>query len=256
MKAIIVDDEVMAITLLKIKLSKFPDVHVIAEVSNPRQAAAVIQKYLPDVVFLDIEMRLKDGFEVLQDLFEINFQVVFVTAHNEFTIKAIRANAFDYLLKPVDEDDLKITISRLQQKLSQKIQINYTKELVNLVTTLSNGSIGPSRIAIATTEELTYITLSEVIRFSADGAYTEIYQKDRLKVVSSKPLGHYDYVCENPLFFRVNRSHIINLDCVVRYKRGDGGSAILLDGSDISVSKANKATFLLKVLGKPSFESE
>ncbi len=239
-KAVILDDEVKGSSLLQHKLNAFADVITVERIFNDAQLAlAEIQKIKPDVLFLDVEMPVMNGFQFLEALGQFEFDVIFVTAYNVYTLDALRANALDYLLKPVDPDELACALNKLVKKLASKAEL----VKMNAVNRVGTGT----RLALPTVEGIYFVKKEEIIKVEAMSNYSVFNLSNLSKIIVSKTLKEFESLLEADGFVRVNRSVIVNLHFVTRYKKGEGGSIELIDGSEVEVS-ASKKQFLLNQL--------
>ena len=243
LKAIIVDDEEAArITLSKLLEWNAPDVLVTASCSSVDEGLHAIKMHNPDIVFLDIEMPVKNGFELLKAVEQINFEVIFITAYDEFAIDAFKQHALAYLLKPVDEEELKTAIARAKKQLPYRIN---EAVLLELFETLKVQKPQFNKIAIPTLEGLELINVDHIIRCNSEGNYTMIHQKNNEKLLVSKTLKQIEQqLSPYEQFIRVHHSHLVNLFFVKRYQKGKGGNLIMEDNSRIPVSRARKENFL------------
>jgi two-component system, LytTR family, response regulator len=240
--AIITDDERHSREAMLQKLQKHcPDVEVLAMCSTAQEGIEAIKKYRPDVMFLDIEMPVINGFEMLKMLHEESPQIIFTTAYNEFAIQAIRYSALDYLVKPVEVEELKAAVARAQQNF--KLPIN--QQLKVLMDNLSASSSRQS-LAISTAEGLHLVNLSEIHYLEAEGNYTRITLQNH-KILSSKTLGEFEDALPNSRFFRVHHSSIIHLEHLKQYIRGDGGEVVMQDGKHLPVARRRKDELLEKI---------
>jgi two-component system LytT family response regulator len=240
--AVIIDDEKKCVSLLKHLIENHcADIKVVAEAGDALQGLGVIQMFKPDIVFLDIEMPGKSGFELLSALPEINFDIIFTTAYNQYAIKAIRFSALDYLLKPVDPDELKNAVARLYKKHHKNEQRANIDLLVNNIRSPQPNF---SRITLSTQDGLVILHVNEIVYCEASGTYTIFYLKTKEKIMVSKTLKEYEELLKDHHFFRVHNSYLINLDEVKKYIKGDGGSVIMSNGDEVFVSKRRKEDFL------------
>lgn len=240
LKAVILDDEIRGSKLLQTKLEAFePVLQVIAAYNDVNKALAEINQLKPDVLFLDVEMPGLNGFEFLEKLAAFEFEVIFVTAYDSYTLDALRVSALDYLLKPVDGQELQAAITRLQKRLDQKRTINKPPEAGAGAT---NG-----RIALATGEGVYLVKKTNIIRVEAMNNYSTFYLAENKKIVISRTLKEFEQTLTDPFFLRVNRSCIVNLDYVLKYRKGDGGTLELADGKEIEVSAQRKDALLQKL---------
>lgn len=232
-KAVILDDEVQGSSLLLHKLSAFPDlIHVEGVFNDPQLALAEIQQIKPDVLFLDVEMPQMNGFQFLENLGQFDFEVIFVTAYNIYTLDALRANALDFLLKPVNPDELACALNKLGARIESK------RKLIQLPPPTDRAA--QSRLALPTVEGIYFVKKEEIVKVEAMSNYSVFHISTGSKIIVSKTLKEFELLLEEEQFVRVNRSVIVNLDYVVRYRKGDGGTLELIDGSEIEVSASRK----------------
>ena len=238
-KAILVDDEESALMGLKQKVEKlFPEIQILNIYQKPEDAIVEINKLEPDLVFLDIEMPRIDGFELLSELRHINFQVIFVTAYSEYALKALKQSAVDYLLKPVDDIDLKIAINRAVQIIKEKKQNDSNSNLVSL---LSKTNSENSKIIVPTSKGISFIPQDEVIHLEGYKRYTKIHLINGITITSSYNLGKFEKLL-NTKYFKCHKSHIINLEKVRHYE--NEGYIVLDNEYRVPIAKANKRAFL------------
>ncbi|MGP8217338.1 MAG: LytR/AlgR family response regulator transcription factor [Bacteroidia bacterium] len=242
LNAIIVDDEVSAAGSLNILLGKYcPGVKVLGIANSADQAETMINTLSPNLVFLDVEMPHADGFQLLARFKQISFDVIFTTAYNEYALKAIKHNALDYLLKPIDKDELIAAVKKCEEKKARG-QVDYIK-VENLLSSLAMGH-KLQKLPVPTLEEILYVDMDNIIRFEADSNYTIIYLKVGKKLTSSKTLKEYELMLAGQSFFRVHKTHCINLTQITKYIKGDGGFVVMTDGATIEVSRQKKAELL------------
>ncbi len=239
--AIVIDDETNGRIALKQKLHDYcPMVKVVAEAENGREGIEMIQKHQPELVFLDIEMPEMDGFAMLANIADKKFHLVFTTAYDQYAIKAIKYAAFDYLLKPIDIDELVMTIERLAGQIPGDIT---TKKLETLEQNLLTKPF-LNKIAIPTSEGLLFFDISQIIRLEAQSNYTMIFFEDQSKLIASRTLKDFEDILPSNTFFRIHNSHMINLHFIKKYFRGDGGHVEMKNGDLILVSRRKKEEFL------------
>ncbi len=238
-QAIIVDDEMHARRSLEAMLHLYcPQVNVLAQCNNVPEAVIAINTHKPDVVFLDIEMPEYSGLELPKFFSEINFEIIFITAYNEYAVKAFELSAIDYLLKPLQPESLKNAIDKLQQKL---ISENLKDRLELLQENIVTGTF--YKIALPVNDGLLFVELDHIIILEAHGAYTNVILNNNVPILVSKKLKFFeDNLSKRKNFFRIHRSHIINLNFVKKYNRLE--NFVEMDnGNIITVSKERKKEF-------------
>ncbi len=232
-KAIILDDEIRGSGLLQHKLQEFQEFLLVAAVFNdPQEALKQIPNIEADVLFLDVEMPFMNGFEFLEKIGQFDFEVIFVTAYNIYTLDALKANALDYLLKPVNNEELDLAIRKLQKRITQKEKL----KKVDLIETRPNMA----RIALPTAEGIHLVKRDDILRVEAMSNYSIFYLSNLSKIIVSRTLKEFELLLENTQLLRINRSVIVNLDYIVKYRKGEGGTVEMLDGSEIEVSPSKK----------------
>ncbi|UTW64284.1 response regulator transcription factor [bacterium SCSIO 12741] len=239
-RVIIVDDEEGARESLTNLLEKYvDDVKIIAKAESIASAMEKINKYKPDLVFLDIEMPFGSGFELLERMQPIDFNIIFVTAYDHYALKAIKFSALDYLLKPVDIDELRKAVDKHRETREAAPAESYQ----NLVENLRSEST-ERKLAIPDSNGIIFVKISDIIRCESDGNYTRIFLKTGKKILASKTLGEYESLLENEYFYRVHRSHLINLQHIKKYLKGEGGYVVMSDDSKVDVSRRKKSGFM------------
>lgn len=238
MKAILIDDEFSNLENLRTLLQKHcPQVNIVATAKNVTDAVNAIEKHLPDLIFLDIQMGEQTGFDVLNLLPKRNFEVIFVTAYDQYGIQAVKFAALDYLLKPVDIDELKTAVSKVEQKLAT---LSQNSQLDFLLQQIKNPQPAVSKIALPMQSEIRYIALSEIIRCEADNTYTFFFLANNEKLLVSKSLKEYADLLKPNGFLRTHQSHLVNPKFVKSWLKEDGGVLLLTSGDKIPISKPNK----------------
>jgi len=238
LKAVIIDDEKNGRnTLIGLLENYCPEVEIIGEANNVKTGIEAIKKWQPDVVFLDIEMPDGTGFDLLSQIDSIDFEVVFVTAYDNYAIKAFQCSAVDYLLKPIDN---KLLISSVQ-KLKKTSNV---KGLDEKIDTLLGNTKRLNKLVVPTTEGIHIVKIENIIRCSADDYYTVFHLKDNVKITVSKTLKEYSEILENLSFFRTHQSHLINLEYVDRFVNADGGYIVMQNGDQVVVSRRRKKLLL------------
>ncbi|HMS97683.1 MAG TPA: LytTR family DNA-binding domain-containing protein [Saprospiraceae bacterium] len=242
--ALIIDDEEKGRLVLRQKLADHcPDVVVIGEAEGGENGKSMIESLRPDVVFLDIEMPGINGFEMLNKLNEKNFHLIFTTAYNQYAIKAIKFAAFDYLLKPIDIDELKAAISRIPNLKSPDVSGQLEVLTLNSKKNIKNFN----KIAIPTLDGFSFFDLNELIHLDADSNYTLLHFTENRKILASRTLKEFEDQLEEERFIRLHNSHLVNVSFITRYIKGEGGQVVLANGKIIDVSRRKKAD-LMKML--------
>lgn len=235
--SVIVEDEARSRETLTTLLGRYcPAVSVGGIAGNIRQAASLIDDIRPQLVFLDIALPDGNGFDLLRQVSYTGFEVVFTTAYNEYAIRAIKAHAVDYLLKPLNILELQDAVAHAEQCIRQKSG-------TGIESLLSRLEDPKKKLAIPVADGLQFLPVSQIIRLFARGSYTELFTASG-SVLSSRPLKEYEQKLPPSDFFRAHHSHIINLSCIRHYHRGDGGYVTMTDGSVIDISKRRRAAFL------------
>lgn len=243
--AVIIDDEAKGRLALREKLAAYcQQVQVLAEAGDGQEALLLIRKHKPKLIFLDIEMPRMTGFEMLNALEEKNFHIIFTTAYDQYAIKAIKYAAFDYLLKPIDIEELKAAVEKIGQQ--GNLQTQNQAEL--LQQNLQHPKSQLNKLAIPTLDGLLFFDINEIIHLEANSNYTQIHFAGKPKITASKTLKEFEDILPESIFFRTHHSHLINLNYIKRYIKGDGGQIELQNGSFVDVSRRKKDEFL-KAIG-------
>jgi two-component system LytT family response regulator len=240
LRAIIIDDEKKGINSLRLLLEKYvADVKVVAETNDPQEGIKLIEDYRPEIVFLDIRMPNLNGFELLERLTYHDFNLIFTTAHQEFAIQAIKNKALDYLLKPIDHEDLLKAVERAKKKRDSGNLDDYKKLLDQISSTRSQKISLPGR------EKVEYVNISDIVRLESDSNYTYVYTLKPEKILVSKTIGDFeDQLCtDEHQFMRVHQSHIINLRFVKKFLK-DENEIVLVDDHQTPLSKNKKEGFM------------
>jgi len=247
MRTILVDDEPDGIrTLKKLLELNCPEVEIAATCTNAAMARQKVEELDPDVVFLDVRMPGKSGLEMLAELPVKNFEVIFVTAHNEYMLQALQLSAVDYLMKPVDEDRLVEAVERVRRRLKLEKSTVPAETLLYNIDKVDHPL--EMRLCLPTQKGFTIVKLEEIIYCEAKRSYTVFHFTNSKPIMISKPLFDYDRLLTS-VFLRVHKSFLINLLHVKEYVRGEGGTIIMSNGAEIEVSRRKKEQFLLKVKG-------
>ncbi|HRD05932.1 MAG TPA: LytTR family DNA-binding domain-containing protein [Saprospiraceae bacterium] len=242
--ALIIDDEEKGRMVLRQKLADHcPEVEVIGEADGGADGKSKIEILRPNVVFLDIEMPGINGFDMLNNLTEKNFHLIFTTAYNQYAIKAIKFAAFDYLLKPIDIEELKAAISRIP--IVKAVDVSAQLEVLSYNS--QKGIRNFNKIAIPTLEGISFFELNELIHLDADSNYTLLYFTENRKILASKTLKEFEDQLGEEQFIRLHNSHLVNIRYISRYIKGEGGQVVMANGKIIDVSRRKKAD-LMKML--------
>ncbi len=239
MNCIIIDDEKHCIkTLSNLLEMNFPEVKILETCFDSTKAYDIIQHHRPDFIFLDIEMPMMNGFDLLSKFDHLDFDVIFTTAYDSYAIKAIKCSALDYLLKPIDKEDLATALEKIRKK-----QGTVTKEQLHVATTVHNRQL-PDTVALPTTEGLTFAHVNDIVYCTADGSYTRMYMLDKSEALLSKTLGDVEELLGDYNFFRIHHSSLVNLKQVKKYIRGEGGEVVMSNGKSLQVARTRKTDFL------------
>lgn len=244
-KAIIVDDEPYCSESLDALLQRYcPEVSVAGIFNNGLDALNAIRQQPPDLVFLDVEMPKMNGFEMLEKLPSVNFDLIFTTSYDKYALKAIRFSAIDYLLKPIDREELQKavqkTVQRSQKPIAQQLEILMQK--MNAPTTQYN------KIAMPTMEGLQMVPVDSIVSCESDSNYTIVLMKNKQKLIVSRTLKDIEEMLEEHSFVRVHHSHLVNLNEIEKYVKGEGGYLVMSDGNTVDVSRSKKEVLLKKLL--------
>ena len=242
MKAILVDDETRARSLLRKKIQEnCSDIDVVGEAGNIPEAVKSIHATSPDLVFLDIDMPGQNGFALFDYFDKISFQVIFVTASQEHALKAFRVSALDYLLKPIQSSQLESAVEKAKEQVNSRLA-----ERVHMLSyTLSQEADQPlTRIALSTNQSVEFVNLEDILYLKADGPYTEFHLEGGHTVLVSNSIGEYEYLQDHPDFLKTHRSYLINLTKVQRYIKEDGGYIVMSNGAEAGLSRYRKKVFM------------
>jgi two-component system LytT family response regulator len=241
LKAILIDDELNSLQNLQNKLEKYcPSVKVLGTFEKPEEAILCVRHQKPDLLFLDIEMPKMNGFRFIEELGDFEGEIIFITAYNHFAIEAMRISAFDYLVKPVAIADLQNAIMRLQEQRGRHI-----KERMNVLKqSIGENKTQQNKIAVPTNEGLEFIVIKTIIRIESSANYSRLYLTDKHSLLVTKLLKDFEELLTPYRFFRVHNSHLINLNYISKYIRGDGGQVVMENGDVVDVSRRKKEQFL------------
>jgi len=244
-KAVIVDDEPNNVIILEGMIKEFcPEVSITGKADNAQKAEALISETKPDLVFLDIEMPYGSGFDMLDRLRPVRFEVIFVTAFNEYALRAFRYSALDYLLKPININELQEAVGKAGKNIQLK---NFDQRLDGFMQDMKKLSFDMSRIGLPGKNGIVFVQLSDVMRFEANRGYTRIYIKNQREIISSKNISEYEEILPGNKFYRVHHSHLINLSYVTGYQRGRGGFLEMEGGDVIEVAVRRKDELMVRL---------
>ena len=245
-RTIIIDDEPLAIESLELILKKKcrEDVQVIASSNSPQMGKSLIEKHKPDLVFLDVEMPGMSGIDLVKSIANPGFHVVFVTAFDAYAVEAFRLSAMDYLLKPVNVDDIIGVIAKIKKEL-EKNENQLEVQLKTLEKLLEHSSTAiESRIGIAMADKIVFVNISDILYCEAQGVYTTIYLNEGKKILASKTLGDFETQLTPNKFFRIHHSTLINLNHIKEFQRFDGGYVVMENNAKLEVSHRKRKDFL------------
>jgi len=239
--AVIIDDEPgNVLTLVELVKQYCPNVSIAGTAPDPLKGYDLVVEAKPDLVFLDIEMPYGNAFDLLDKLLPVSFEVIFVTAFNDYAIKAFKYAALDYILKPVNIDELKAAINKVSQRLEEK---NINIRISSLLDNLRSGNTVPQKIALPTIEGCSFENVNDIMYLQAEGSYTYIQSKEKTKLLVSKNLKEFEEILPPASFCRIHHSSIININFVKKYFKGRGGYVQMDDGITIEISARKKNDF-------------
>ena len=242
LKAILVEDEAASRETLANYLLKYcSDVELVAEAESVKEGLAAIKKHHPDIVFLDVEMPYGNGFDLLDEVDEIDFATVFVTAFSNYAIKALNLSASYYILKPVDIDELIAAVEKIKEEKKKDNHTFYSKILAENLQTINKQE---HKIVLPQLNGFEVIRVKDVIRIKANDNFSDFHLQDGSVKVICRTLKHYEELLSDFDFLRVHKSHLINLQYVQRYIKGKGGQIIMTDNSEVEVSQNKKKDLL------------
>jgi two-component system, LytTR family, response regulator len=237
MTAIIIDDEPNAVDLLALRLAqKCPQVEIVATCTSSVKGVEAIKKHKPDIVFLDIEMPQMNGFQVLEAVDDIQFALIFVTAYDKFALKAFRYSAIDYLLKPIEVEELIEAVKKVERlQQTSKEQIKLFKENYS-----STNKILPDKIALPYQNGVAFVSISDIIYCEADDNYTKFHLHNDQVFLVTKPLKEIQETLKERAFLRIHRQYLVNLNQIKKYVKGEGNYLVMNNNASIPVSRSQK----------------
>lgn len=240
-RCVLIDDESNSLEVMEWLLKKYcPQVQIDAMCQAATEGIEAINRFKPDLVFLDIEMPHMNGFDMLEQFDNLSFDVVFCTAYDQFAIKAFKYSALNYLLKPIDPEDLKETIRRVETKRAVP-----AKEQIDLLMQHLRQAAAPApqRVALTTNDGMLFVSTADIMYCEAESNYTTVVLKSR-KILVSKTLKEIDEALAGPDFYRIHHSFLINLNHIQKFVRGDGGYVMMNDGKSVSISRSKRQEFM------------
>lgn len=245
MRTIIIENEQDASELLNNIIHQYiPEIEVLNIATSVKEGIDAILSLEPDLIFLDIDLGDGSGFDILEATRDLDFKVIFTTAYDEYALKAFKYNTVHYLLKPYSLNDLQEAISKIKDSRNAK------ENLENLIQKYFVDK--PKKVAFNTSEGIWMVDQDEVVRLESDGSYTFLHLRDRDKILISKPIGELEPKLSIGKFYRVHRSHIVNIDFIDKYVREDGGYVLLINGDIVPVSRYKKDAFINFLTGGSS----
>jgi two-component system LytT family response regulator len=243
--AVIIEDEKKSMEVLQaLVTANCPDVNIIGTADSVSSGLELVKKLSPNLIFLDIEMADGSGFDLLERLGSGNYSVIFTTASDAHALKAIKFSAIDYLLKPIDGDELKVACDKLKEKTPNDASL---ENLRFLLQNFKQPSQQYSKITLPTGNAYEIVNVKDIIRCEADGSYTTFFLESKKKLLVSASLKHYEDLLPPEDFIRVHHHHLINMNHVVRYLKTDGGYAVMSDGTQIEISRRKKEAFIARL---------
>ncbi len=234
MKAVLIDDELHSLEILKYELGKgCPEVNVIGSALGGMEGLQMIKTLKPDIVFLDIEMPMLNGFDLLEKLDQINFMIVFITAFDQYAIKAFKYSAIDYLLKPVTAKDLVETVERINF-MRNRDSLKFLRSI------LKEQKEKTGRVALAVGSDIVFVKPDEIVRCKADGNYTNVFTKNGRTIYVSRSIKDLGAILESENFIKCHQSHLVNKNHVQAYSKTEGGYLLMNDKAQVPISRANK----------------
>jgi len=242
LKVVIIDDELNAREIIaETLLANCENVSLVGTADNIKTGIRAIELNKPDIVLLDVQMPDGTGFDLLSQIGEINFKVIFITAHQEFAMQAFKFSALDYILKPVDAQELSSAIKKASDTLEHK---NISLNMNALENNMRHPSKESKKLILKSSDQIHAINVKDIIRCESDGNYTRFILNDGRKLLATKILKEFDEMLQGYGFFRAHQSHLINIDYFETYKKSDGGTVIMRDKSEIPLASRKKEAFL------------
>jgi two-component system LytT family response regulator len=248
LNALLVDDEMNNLNSLQFMLENDCEgIDVKGKAINAKEAREWLKTNTANVIFLDINMPGEDGFQFLNSLPNTDFKVVFVTAYNEFALQAIKASAVDYILKPINIEELQKAVEKVKQITANPIAAQQNLQLLNHLLQTVQKKLPPQKIALPQLGGINFIEISDIVSLQADSNYTIIHMKDMQKLVITKSLKDFEELLDETQFVRIHKSYMVNLKQIVEYSTSDGGIVKMTDGNQWSISRRQLDFFLEKM---------
>jgi len=246
-KALIIDDEPSAVNTLRLMLERYiPEITILRSINDPQEALPLIKSFQPDLLFLDIQMPVLNGFELLKRIPGLSFEIIFTTAHDQYAIQAIRFSALDYLLKPIDADELRAAFDKFMSR--HNLKIGNQPLYQNLMHNISVADKKDFKLAVPTIDGTFFYFPDEIIRLEGESNYTRLFFSGKKPMLVSKTLKDYEELLAEHGFIRVHKSHLINKKHVVNYT--NDGHLVLADQSKVEVSRRRKEEVMEALKGK------
>lgn len=243
MNAIIIDDEKNCLTSLAYDLNQYcPEVNILDQCQSGKEGILAINKLKPDLIFLDIDMPNINGFEMLEMLSDIKFATIFTTAYDQYALQAFKISAVDYLLKPINKEELIKAVGKVRSQYNEQNSKDKINFLIEQMQAIETDTV--KKIAFTTFEGVEFVSLKDINYCKSDNNYTHVYLLDGTDLFISKTLRHVEEMLCDYQFFRVHNSYIVNLDYVKKFVKGDGGYLVLESGNEIGVSRSKKPELL------------
>ena len=242
LKAIIVEDELASRETLTNYLAKYcPDVEVLAEAESVQKGLIAIREHQPDIVFLDVEMPYGNAFDLLEQIEDITFDTIFVTAYSHYAVKALNFSASYYILKPIDIDELIAAVEKVKENKARMSQAFHTRILIDNIRTMNAQR---QKVVLPVLDGFEVVEVRDVIRCQANGNFTDFFLANGGKKMICRTLKFYEEILSDLVFMRVHKSHLINLDYITGYKKGRGGQVMMQNGDVVDVSPNRKQDLL------------
>ncbi|MFI5220486.1 MAG: LytR/AlgR family response regulator transcription factor [Bacteroidia bacterium] len=241
LNTILIDDQEFCTEVLKDMLGQdYPAIKIVAVCHSGKEGIKAIKKHKPDLVIIDVEMPEMSGFEMLKQIKDPDFEIIFTTAFDKYSIQAIRFSALDYLLKPVVPHELKAAIDRVEHKQSK----NAGNQFKTLFETLKDNKRPVNHVALPSTDGLVFVNVADIIHCESDSNYTTLFLNSSEKMLVTKTLKDIEGLLEGNNFFRIHHSHLINMQHIKKYVRGNAGYVVMSNGHDVAVARNRKEEFL------------